>query len=121
MKLRFFHRCKNLATTLSIGVVREDVVMIAHLLEMDRDWQKSHYVWYHPSGISLWVANIRIGISVKWNASSSGDYHALYDAGKWRLNRPEARLIRRAMRDQGISEDDQKVRDVAAKILEMYG
>lgn len=121
MGVRFGHRCKNFFTTLSFGAVREDVMLIVRLLEINKDWQKTQYVWYHPSGVSLWVANLNIGISVKWNTNSLQDYHAIYQAGKWRLNRPEVRLVKRAMTEHHVSEDEQKVRDVAAKILKMYG
>lgn len=95
--------------------------MIIHLVEMNKDWQKDHYVWHHPSGISLWVGNIHFAISVKWNARDRNDYVAIYAAGKWRLNAAEYRLVKRAMKKTHIDADDQKVRIVAARILEMYG
>lgn len=100
---------------------RPEIVMLADLIKMDRDWVKDEYVWFHPSGVSLWIANKRIGLSVRWRAKNNREYHALADAGKWRLTPPEYNLVVAAMGGEGVKVADSEVAAVAQRITEMYG
>lgn len=100
---------------------RPEIVMLADLIKMDRDWVKDEYVWFHPSGVSLWVSNKRIGLSVRWDAKNNREYHALSDAGKWRLTPPEYKLVVEAMGDGPTKVENGEVALVAQRIAEMYG
>lgn len=100
---------------------RPEIVMLADLIKMDRDWVKDEYVWFHPSGISLWVANKRIGLSVRWGSKGRNEYHALSDAGKWRLTPSEYKLVVEAMGNGPTKVENSEVALVAQRIAEMYG
>lgn len=101
--------------------IRTEIAMLADLIKMNRDWVKDEYVWFHPSGISLWVACEKVGLSVRWGAKNNREYHTLSDAGKWRLTPLEYKLVVEAMGDGAKKIENSDVAIVAQRISEMYG
>lgn len=98
--------------------IRPEIKMLIALLERNEGWQKDKHVWFHPSGVALWVGNLDIGLSVKWGAKSRGEYVALCGAGDAQLTHAEYRLARSAMKGTASDAD---VLAVAHRIEEMYG
>lgn len=98
--------------------IRPEIRMLVALLERDEDWQKDKHVWFHPSGVALWVGNLDNGLSVKWGAKTRGEYVALWEGGDARLTPAEYRLAKAAMKG---AQSDADVLAVARRIEEMYG
>lgn len=100
--------------------IRDEARMLADLIIMDDDWKKDQHIWYHPTGIAIWVGNLDLGISVKWNSMGRGDYVALYVEDAWKATKEEEVFLKQAM--QGYSERIQKesIHIVAKRIVEKY-
>jgi hypothetical protein len=100
--------------------IRPEIQMLLDLMAMDKDWQKDQHVWYHPSGVSVWVGNKHIGLSVKWGSKDINDYAALSTSRGGRLNNDEWRKALKIMNGVVDARDEVNVAAVAARIAEMY-
>lgn len=105
--------------------VSPTVDLILRLIETDRDWFKDTYHWYHPTGVSMWVANKDYGLGIVIDAKYKGDAKPNTDntqAGHIRLNSRERKAIWNAVSGHADNKHDTvKLRALADRITEMYG
>lgn len=102
--------------------IRPEVMMLFNLIEMDRDWRKDTFAWYHPVGVCIWVGNKDLGFVVKWNSKDIYDNYAIGHPLGYNLNKDECKFMRSLCEPKkSVDIQNEHISEVAKKILAKYG
>lgn len=97
--------------------------IVVGLIKGGRDWVRTKHVWWHPAGISVWVANKDYGLGVRLNAASVNEYYSVASlpADAIQLSPLQRKAIWNAVNgDRGGGTKTDALRDTVRRVLEMY-
>jgi hypothetical protein len=107
-----------------IAPLRPEVQAVIDLLKLDRDWNKTQHVWFHPAGVNVWVGNKDYGLDIKLGSHGRMDWATQSQGGGLRLDSRHRKAVWNTIEaiKQGrqIADADAAAKAVAKRVLEMY-
>ena len=100
--------------------------IVVGLIRADRDWVRDKHVWWHPSGISIWVANEDYGLGVRLRAKNRNEYYTASSLpdDAIRLSERQKAAIWKAVKGEKDQVSGQTrtdaLRDTVRNVLAMY-